>query len=134
MLEQGFRYFIRRLDKPLFTIMSLLGLVVFSWALYATDVQNPTPALPKDMSGLDRASLVIAPNLSAQLAKFRPVRMPFDSAHLTPRERQLAAKLVEACQFLESIYWRQSDPEGLRLYHALDGSTAPRGMLSCAAF
>jgi len=69
---------------------------------------------------------VVAPNLTAQLAKFRPVRMPFDSARLSPRERQLVGKLVEACQFLEAIYWRQSDPEGLTLYRALAGSTVPR--------
>lgn len=52
--------------------------------------------------------------------------MPFDSAHLTERERQMVAKLVEACQDLESIYWRQSDPEGLKLYQALTGSRAPK--------
>jgi len=69
---------------------------------------------------------VVAPNLSAQLAKFKPVRMPFDSSRLTSQEQLLVAKLVAACQFLESIYWRQSDPEGLKLYHVLAGSTAPR--------
>ncbi len=47
---------------------------------------------------------------------------------LTPRERQMVVKLVEACQFLESIYWRQSDPEGLKLYDELAGSTAPRAL------
>ena len=71
-------------------------------------------------------NLAIAPNLLEEVAKFKPVRMPFDSAPLSPRERQLAAKLVEACQYLESIYWRQSDPEGLRLYQSLAGSRAPR--------
>jgi hypothetical protein len=75
---------------------------------------------------MDTGSLVISPNLSAQVAKFRAVRMPFDSSHLTARERQMVAKLVKACQALESIYWRQSDPEGLKLYNALAGSTAPR--------
>ena len=46
------------------------------------------------------ANLAIAPDLEAQLAKFKPVHMPYDSARLTPRERQLVAKLVEACQAL----------------------------------
>ncbi len=72
------------------------------------------------------ANLVIAPDLEAQAAKFKPVRMPYDAARLTERERQMVAKLVEACQSLESIYWRQSDPEGLKLYHALAGSADPR--------
>jgi hypothetical protein len=72
--------------------------------------------------------LVIAPNLEEQLAKFKPVRMPFDSAKLTSRERQMMAKLVEACQNLESVYWRQSDPEGLKLYHSLAGSRDPKNI------
>jgi hypothetical protein len=70
--------------------------------------------------------LVIAPNLDEELAKFKPVRMPFDSAKLTSRERQMLAKLVEACQNLESIYWRQSDPLGLKLYQSLAASREPK--------
>jgi hypothetical protein len=67
----------------------------------------------------------VSPNLQKEAAKFRVVRMPFDSSRLTARERQMMAKLVEACQHLESIYWRQSDPEGLQLYHSLAGATTP---------
>jgi hypothetical protein len=92
--------------------------------------QQPNAAAPeKAEPKLDTSKLVVAPNLAAQAAKFRRVQMPFDSAKLSPRERQLAAKLVEACQFLEDIYWRQSDPEGLALYRALKGGTAPRDVL-----
>ena len=29
-------------------------------------------------------------------------------------------QLVIACRYLESMYWRQSDPEGLALYKALE--------------
>jgi hypothetical protein len=70
----------------------------------------------------------IALNLMQELAKFKPVRMPFDSAHLTAREQQMVGKLVEACQDLESIYWRQSDPEGLKLYQTQAGSRARKDM------
>jgi hypothetical protein len=92
--------------------------------------QKPNAAAPEQAAPkLDTSKLVVAPDLAAQVAKFRRVRMPFDSAKLSPRERQLAAKLVEACQFLEDIYWRQSDPEGLALYRALTGSAAPRDVL-----
>src|SRR5207302_1126034 len=59
--------------------------------------------------------LLVAP-VKAELLKFKQVRMPFNSARLTPRERRMVLKLVEASQYLESIYWRQSDPEGLALY------------------
>ncbi|HEV7595258.1 MAG TPA: hypothetical protein VGO33_09685 [Gemmatimonadaceae bacterium] len=58
-------------------------------------------------------------NLAAQLAKFRPVRMPFNTAGLSAREVSMVRKLVEAGQNFESIFWRQSDPEGLALYKAL---------------
>jgi hypothetical protein len=105
-------------------------LIAFSWAAHATvpatAAQETSPALTRTETRLDTSTLVVAPNLAAQLAKFKPVRMPFDASQLTPRERQMVGKLVEACQYLESIYWRQSDPEGLKLYHALAGSTAPR--------
>jgi len=58
-------------------------------------------------------------NIAAQLAKFRPVRMRFSTAGLSPREVRMVHKLVEAGQDFESIFWRQADPEGLALYKAL---------------
>jgi hypothetical protein len=58
-------------------------------------------------------------NLAAQLAKFRPVQMPFNTAGLSTREVAMVRKLVEAAQDLESIFWRQSDPQGLAIYQAL---------------
>src|SRR5258708_12392225 len=65
------------------------------------------------------AGLKVAPDLDQRLAKFRRVRMPFNRAGLTVREQQLVKKLVEAFGYLESIYWRQSDPEGLSFYPSL---------------
>ena len=38
---------------------------------------------------------------------------------LSTREVQMVRKLVEAGQNLESIFWRQSDPQGLAVYQAL---------------
>ncbi len=77
-------------------------------------------------TGPDSANLQVAPDLAARLAKFRQVRMPFHSAGLTPRERELVEKLVDASRYLEEIYWRQSDPEALTLYQSLSGSTNPK--------
>jgi hypothetical protein len=101
-------------------------LIAFSWGGRAPGARETNPARKETETKLDTSTLVVAPNLATQLAKFKPVRMPYDSSRLTPRERQMVAKLVEACQSLESIYWRQSDPEGLKLYRALAGSAAPR--------
>jgi hypothetical protein len=58
-------------------------------------------------------------NLATQLSKFRPVQVPFSTRGLSAREVQMVRKLIEAGQDLESIFWRQSDPEGLALYQAL---------------
>jgi hypothetical protein len=58
-------------------------------------------------------------DLAAQLAKFRPVRMPFSTRWLSVREVRMVGKLVDAGQYLESAFWRESDPEGLRIYQAL---------------
>src|SRR5450631_2943906 len=68
------------------------------------------------------ANLKVAPDLAQRLAKFRRVQMSFRTAGLNAREQQLVRKLVEACGYLESIYWRQSDPEGLTLYQSLASS------------
>src|ERR1700686_5527187 len=68
------------------------------------------------------ANLKVAADLEQRLARFRRVQMPFRTAGLSPREQQLVKKLVEACGYLESIYWRQSDPEALHLYQSLAAS------------
>jgi hypothetical protein len=68
------------------------------------------------------ANLKVAPDLEQRLARFRRIQMPFRTAALNTREQQLVRKLVEACGYLESIYWRQSDPEGLTLYQSLASS------------
>jgi hypothetical protein len=72
--------------------------------------------------GAASAKLQVAADLDQRLAKFHVVHMPFRSAGLNLRERKLVAKLVEACQSLEQIYWRQSDPEALALYQSLGAS------------
>jgi hypothetical protein len=67
-----------------------------------------------------------APDVPQRLARWKPVEMPFTGAGLSPREHRMVGKLVEACRYLESIYWRQSDPEALALYQALAGKTGER--------
>jgi hypothetical protein len=76
--------------------------------------------------GASSASMQVVPDLSKRLAKWRPVRMPFHSQGLAPKEVKMVEKLVDACRYLEEIYWRQSDPEGLSLYQTLAGSSNPR--------
>src|SRR5260370_40042289 len=47
--------------------------------------------------------------------------MPFSVVGLSPQEQKLVYKLVEAAQYVESIYWRQRDPKGLELLRRLAG-------------
>lgn len=68
----------------------------------------------------------VAPDLAQQLAKWKPVEMPFHKEGLTKREIQMVQKLVVATRYLDDIYWRQSDPEALQLYEQLKGSTNPQ--------
>jgi hypothetical protein len=72
------------------------------------------------------AKPVVVADLDQRLAKFKPVDMPFHSEGLGAREIQMIHKLVEAANYLEQIYWRQSDPEGLALYRSLSGSKDPQ--------
>lgn len=55
-------------------------------------------------------------DLDTLLAKWKPVQMPFDAPGLDQRQRSVIHKLVAASHEMESIYWRQADPEGLQLY------------------
>jgi hypothetical protein len=55
-------------------------------------------------------------DVAARLAKWKNVDMPFRSAGLSERERQMVDKLVEACRLLDDVYWRQSDLDGLARY------------------
>jgi hypothetical protein len=72
------------------------------------------------------SKMIVVSDLDARLAKYKPVRMPYDPNGLSVRERQMVVKLVEASQYLEDIYWRQSDPKALALYEQLEGSKSPR--------
>jgi hypothetical protein len=62
---------------------------------------------------------VIAADLAEEVAKFKPVHIPFDSSGLTKNEKKMVDKLVDAAGLLDCIYWRQSDPQGLKLYLSL---------------
>ena len=71
------------------------------------------------------ATVKVVPDLARRLARFRTVQMPLRN-DLTPNERKMVGKLVAACQRLESIYWRQIDPEALALYQSLENSQNAR--------
>jgi hypothetical protein len=71
----------------------------------------------------------VVPDLAERVAKFKLVHMPFNSAGLSVREKEMVAKLVDASGLLDCIYWRQNDPEGLKLYLSLAKSKDPQDLL-----
>jgi hypothetical protein len=79
--------------------------------------------------GAESAGMQVVPDLAARLAKFRRVEMPFHSAELSAREVKMVGKLVDASRYLEEIYWRQIDPDGLTLYESLAGSKNPQDQM-----
>jgi hypothetical protein len=97
-------------------VFAALALLTFGLGATSASPQAATPT----------SKLVVAPDLAQRVAKFRPVKMPFNSQGLSDREKQLVGKLVDAAGLLDCIYWRQSDPEGLKLYLSLQGNKNPQ--------
>jgi len=85
------------------------------------------PAAEQRLPSVDASAALktVAPDLDARLARFKPVKMPYNSAVLSMRERQMVEQLVIALRQLENMFWRQSDPEGLALYKALEKVNTP---------
>src|SRR5438034_4468095 len=98
----------------------LLAIALASTVLDAAAI-GPHAAPPNRLPPADVAFALktAVPDLGKRLAHFKPITVPFASAGLTPRERQMVDQLVLACQFLERMYWRQSDPDRLAVYKAL---------------
>jgi hypothetical protein len=105
---------------------ALLAIAVMTFGGGLAAQCGNTPATPATTS-VDAAAVLrtVTPDLDRRLAQFKPVQMPFDAAALSPRERQMIDQLVIACQKLESMYWRQSDPTAMALYNALQPGNAP---------
>jgi len=89
----------------------------------------PMPADKGSASRAAKQNLVVVPDLAERVAKFKRVEMPFNSHGLTDPEKKLVQKLVDASGLLECIFWRQSDPEGLKLYLSLASSKNPQDEL-----
>src|SRR5438874_9695795 len=101
----------------------LLGFIVTAISLFSTAQTTQTGAA--HINGQSVSShLQVVPDLERRLARFRQVHMPFDASGLAAREQKMVAKLVDACGYLDDIYWRQFDPDGLQLYQSLEGKTS----------
>ena len=102
---------------------ALLAIAVLTFGGGLAAQRGNAPAPPR----IDAAAALrtVVPDLDRRLAQFKPVPMPFDAASLSARERQMIDQLVIACQRLESMYWRQSDPTAMALHNALQSNHTP---------
>ena len=118
-----------RLNRLLLSSLMALSclLSAFPWpapAQVPPQKKTVQPARPHASS-----NLVVATDLAERVAKFKPIHISFDSAGLSDREKKMVDKLVDAAGLLDCIYWRQSDPEGLKLYLSLANKTDERDRL-----
>jgi len=124
-MNEHIKSFLSRVFTQLLTNCCLVLFLIFLLLIFGVAQQKKLMTGSAAKAGAP-ANLKVAPDLDQRLAKFRRVPMPFRTSGLTTREQQLVRKLVEACGYLESIYWRQSDPEGLTLYQSLIASRNQR--------
>jgi hypothetical protein len=75
------------------------------------------------------AAGAVVPDLAQRVAKFKQVKISYSAAGLSSNETKMVAKLVGAAGLLDCVYWRQSDPEGLRLFISLQKSTKAEDVL-----
>jgi hypothetical protein len=66
-------------------------------------------------AALAGALMAAAMTIPERLARWKTVDMPFASAGLTAKERQMVERLVAACRLLDRVYWEQSDKAGFAL-------------------
>jgi hypothetical protein len=100
----------------------LVVFIVATISLFSTAQARQTGAAHTSGHSVS-AHMQVVPDLERRLARFRQVHMPFDASKLTASEQKMIAKLADACRYLDDIYWRQVDPDGLELYQSLEGKT-----------
>src|SRR5581483_5739596 len=105
---------------------ALLLAVIFLTAEVSSAQKKHRVMTGSAAKGAASAHLQVVPDLPRRLAKWQQVRMPFVSAGLSAREVKMVQNLVDASQYLEAIFWRQSDPDGLTLYQSLSASSDKR--------
>jgi hypothetical protein len=79
----------------------------------------------KTNEGVNLSSLERAPDIKERLAKYAPTEITFDESLLNEEDRAVLEKLVAAARYMDDIFWKQLDQEGLALKEALEKSTEP---------
>lgn len=116
----------RLLKSPVSILRSLSAALLISSLLIAQSTQKKTGSVAHHGTSKFAKPPYVVPDLAERLAKYKRVVIPFDKSKLPPRELQMVGKLVDASQYLDDIFWRQNDPEGLELYKRLEKSQTAR--------
>ncbi len=110
-------------------IRGVVFVVIIMWISFRGPAHaNQESASSRKSNQTLSAQMHVVPDLKQRLARFRQVQMPLPSAGLTSREQKMISKLVDASRYLDDIYWRQVDPDGLELYESLEKSTDPKAV------
>jgi hypothetical protein len=109
-------------------LLSLLLSLLMTSSSTAQNKKRPATMTGSAAKGAASSGMQVVPDLAERLAKFHRIDIPFHSAHFTARENKMLTKLVDASRYLEDIYWRQNDPEGLILYQSLASSKSSKDL------
>ena len=115
--------------KKWWRLFASLAVGGFGFAAITAHSQNMAAQTAAMNQPAISANWHVVPDLAARVAKFKQVSIPFNAAALSANERRMVDKLVAASGLLDCIFWRQSDPEGLKLYVELDHSSNPQDVL-----
>jgi hypothetical protein len=79
----------------------------------------------KDKEAAPVPEIVKAPDIGQRLAKYAPVEIAFDWTILGEEDQKVLRTLVRAAERIDTLFWKQSYPEGLALRDMLEKSADP---------
>ena len=102
-------------------LLAILGVLLWLGGFGCSNACKAKNAKEEDkLSGLWRAS-----DIKERLAKYSPTEIVFDESLLNDEDREVLEKLVIASRSMDSIFWKQTDPEGPPLKAALEKLSEP---------
>ena len=109
-----------------------IAAITVALALSGCKTTNPRLApetTREEARTMQEEKLKIADDVATRLSQFAPTDIDFDEALVSPADRKVLLKLVEAAQILDQIYWDQVSPDGRAVRGKLVAQGAPRQVL-----
>ncbi|PYY02819.1 MAG: hypothetical protein DMG64_10265 [Acidobacteria bacterium] len=108
------------------SLTALSATLLVSSLLLGQSTQKKTGSAPHHGTSRFAKPPYLVPDLAERLAKYKRVVIPFDKSKLSSRELQMVIRLVDAARYIDEIFWRQNDPDGLEVYKRLEKSQTPK--------